>query len=195
VGLAASLGKKQTTEETTTDIEDVKFEHGNFMKFSKGDLYKKYKLSKKLGCGAFSSVRRAKERTTGADRAIKTLRRSKMSHEINIELFKNEVSLLRKMDHPHILKIYDLIEDSKYYHIVTELCTGGELFDYIVNSEGISEATAAHIMKQILGVVSYCHRNNIVHRDLKPENLLLVKPNDLTIKVIDFGTSALIDPT
>jgi calcium-dependent protein kinase len=99
------------------------------------------------------------------------------------------------MDHPNILKLYEVFEDSKGYYLVTELCTGGELFEYITEKRKFSEATAAHFMKQILGAIAYCHRQGIVHRDMKPENLLLESHEEqANLKVIDFGTSALISP-
>jgi calcium-dependent protein kinase len=93
-------------------------------------------------------------------------------------VFKNEVSILRQLDHPNIIKIYEFYSDKLHYHIVTELCEGGELFDYIMEEGFITEQIAAEIMKQILGAIVFCHANNIVHRDLKPENLLLEFPPD-----------------
>ena len=99
------------------------------------------------------------------------------------------------MDHPNILKIYEVFEDDKFIHLVTELCTGGELFDYILEKKKFSEKIAAHFLKQLFQAIVYCHHKGIVHRDLKPENLLLEKhANTANLKVIDFGTSALIDP-
>lgn len=99
------------------------------------------------------------------------------------------------MDHPNIIKIYEVYEDDKHIHLVTELCTGGELFDYILEKKRFSEKIAAHFLKQLFQAIVYCHHKGIVHRDLKPENLLLEKhANTANLKVIDFGTSALIDP-
>jgi len=73
--------------------------------------------------------------------------------------------------------------------LVTELCTGGELFDEITSRTHFNEQDAAKIIAQVLGAIAYCHANSIVHRDLKPENLLLEGKSKQTIKVIDFGTS------
>ena len=100
------------------------------------------------------------------------------------------------MDHPNILRMYEFYEDNCNYHLVTEICTGGELFDRIVEQEHLSEKYCAEIMEQVISGVNYCHQKNIVHRDLKPENLLLLnkKPNS-PIKIIDFGTSQAFDPT
>lgn len=84
----------------------------------------------------------------------------------------------------------EYFQDDRHLFIVTELCTGGELFDFIVKAHHFSEKNAAEIMKQILSAVAYCHKEKIVHRDLKPENILLESPGpDSALKIIDFGTS------
>lgn len=88
-------------------------------------------------------------------------------------LLETEINILKTMDHPNIVKLYEAYQDKKRYFIVTELCTGGELFDQIIKRPYYSERDAAMIMKQVLSAVSYCHSKNIAHRDLKPENLLL----------------------
>ena len=109
--------------------------------------------------------------------------------------FKREIEILSNLDHPNIVKTYESYEDKRQIHIVTEVMQGGELFDYIRKNHRFSERTAAHFMKQILQAISYLHRMGVVHRDLKPENLLLeTKSDTASIKIIDFGTSALYDP-
>jgi calcium-dependent protein kinase len=104
---------------------------------------------------------------------------------------------LKSLSHPHILKLYEFYEDPKTIYMVTELCTGGDLFDHVANQRFLTEPIAASIMYQLLTAIHYCHTNGVVHRDLKPENLLLEsrpksKTDKLFIKVIDFGTSALV---
>lgn len=97
---------------------------------------------------------------------------------------------MSKLDHPHILNVYEYFEDAVHLYIVTELCTGGELFDKIIEKKKFNEEEAAKVMEQILSAIVFCHGHNIVHRDLKPENTLYAtnKP-DAIIRVIDFGTS------
>jgi len=98
--------------------------------------------------------------------------------------------VLRKLDHPHILRLYELFEDDKNFYLITELCTGGDLFDKIIEKDGFKEEEAAPIFKQILQGINYCHNNQIVHRDLKPENFLFeTDEDDSDIKIIDFGLS------
>jgi len=89
------------------------------------------------------------------------------------EQLLSEISILKQMDHPNILKLYEFFQDPKRYFLVTELCNGGELFERIAQEEIFSEQDAANVIKQVLSAINYCHSRNIVHRDLKPENLLL----------------------
>lgn len=97
--------------------------------------------------------------------------------------FVNEVEILRNMDHPHILKIYEFYQDTNNYYIILELCTGGELFAKIIEKGSFSEKEASYIMRQIDSAVLYAHNHNVVHRDLKPENILLDITSDGTYNI------------
>ena len=105
------------------------------------------------------------------------------------KFFDGEIAILKKLDHPNIIKIYETFEENKNYFLVTELCKGGELFEQIEKQGSYSEYDAAGIVLQILKATSYCHTMGIVHRDLKPENILFDSENDNSLKLIDFGTS------
>lgn len=76
------------------------------------------------------------------------------------------------MDHPNIIKFYEMYVDEGYYHLVTEYCGGGELFDHIIDRGSYNESNASEIIKQILSAIKHLHDKNICHRDLKPENIL-----------------------
>lgn len=98
------------------------------------------------------------------------------------------------MDHPNIIKLYDVFEGNRHLHLVTELCTGGELFDRIIARGHYSEADAAVLVRKICDAVKHCHDRDICHRDLKPENFLFETPaEDAELKVIDFGLSRMDD--
>ena len=114
------------------------------------------------------------------------------------ERFQTEVDIQSALDHPNIVKLYEVFLDAKKVYLVMELCTGGELFDRILEeaekhegsdaARAFDERGAATYMQQILGAMSYLHNNNFVHRDIKPENFLLRNRDvDAQIKVIDFG--------
>lgn len=110
------------------------------------------------------------------------------------QAFQDEIAILSKLDHPNILKLYEIYDDEKRYYIVTELCKGGELFDQILQKGVYTEKEAANIVQQVLQAVAYFHDLNVVHRDLKPENVLIDKELNNTLKIIDFGTSIQIQP-
>jgi calcium-dependent protein kinase len=120
--------------------------------------------------------------------------KKKLEEQDKIKLL-SELSILKTIDHPNILKLYEFFEDHKRFFLVTELCTGGELFDKIAEEQSFYEANAAKIIKQILSATNYCHQHYIVHRDLKPENILLNNDSeDPKITLIDFGQALRFDP-
>ena len=111
-----------------------------------------------------------------------------MSAKEKIRL-KYEIDILKNLDHPNIVRLYEVYEDKSSIYLVTELCSGGELFDEIVARHQFSERDAAVVIKQCLSAIAYCHNKKVAHRDLKPENILLDQKSGDMIKVIDFGTS------
>ncbi|OMJ94562.1 hypothetical protein SteCoe_2206 [Stentor coeruleus] len=161
------------------------------IKCIEGHVADYYEIKEIIGEGAYGCVRRVVHKATGVEKAMKTIMKSfvKLSEVKNMLL---EVDILRKLDHPNIIKITEVIQDNRCYHIVTELFYGGELFDKIVELKNFKEKQAARYMHQIISAVSYCHSHGVLHRDLKPENLLLVdESKNSPLKVIDFGISRL----
>jgi 5'-AMP-activated protein kinase catalytic alpha subunit len=110
-----------------------------------------------------------------------------MTEAADIERVTREIHILRKIRHPNIVHLYDIIETKRQLFLITEYAKGGELFDYIVSKQRLEEDEACKFFQQILSGIEYVHKLTIVHRDLKPENLLLDYNN--TIKIIDFGLS------
>eukprot|EP00957_Ditylum_brightwellii_P021520 1622519-Ditylum_brightwellii.AAC.1 len=132
----------------------------------------------KLGTGAFSTVREGKHRQHKDHTfAVKCVTRSKLTEEDTAALL-DEVSILKELQHEHIIRLYDFFEEDATYYLVMERMTGGELFDRIVAKAYYNEKEARDVCKILLQAVEYCHRNNVAHRDLKPENLLLVSDDD-----------------
>ena len=160
-----------------------------FVKEGTGTLRDMYKVGKVLGEGAYGEVRICTHRDTKQKRAVKVLKKEIMTSG-DQQTMINEISILRKLDHPNIVKIYEYFEDPKRYYIITDHIQGGELFDEIIQRGKFSEYDCAVILKQILSAVSYCHHYGVIHRDLKPENLLLEASKEFDqIKLIDFGTA------
>ena len=163
---------------------------------SKADPSLDYKKLNFLGEGSFAAVYRVQNRITDSIRAMKIINKSaSCSPEDDKEIF-NEINILRTLDHPNILKIFEFYSNKESYSIVTELCSGGELFQEIVDKGPFNENYSAYVMFQILSAINYCHNMKIVHRDLKPENILIVdrdKNNFPRIKICDFGTSKMFE--
>ena len=154
------------------------------------EIMKKYVLQEALGQGHYGIVRKAVNRKTGKLYAVKIIPKWKVE---NPELVMTEIEILRKLDHPNVVKYIETIEDYDTYYIVMELCNGGELFDRIIDTDHkLSLVRIARITTQILRAVQHCHENGIVNRDIKSENVLFkTKDPESQIKVIDFGLSAI----
>lgn len=200
MGICNAKGKKQSKDEeedvdyskhkkSVKNRDDFNLGMGEIVRENKSKITKEYNLlSPPLGKGAFGEVRRAINRETGITRAVKIIQKSGCP-EAEIKRIVKEVEILKKLDHPNIIKVFEFFIDDNYLYIVTDLCTGGELFDKIISKKFFSEKEASDTMHQVLSAIVYCHNNNIVHRDLKPENILLESERSNQLKVIDFGTS------
>ena len=161
---------------------------------SSGNISENYSQGAKIGEGRNSVVRLSVHRLSETKRAIKRISKLKSAEEGGKNAFLNEVKILKMMDHPNIVKLYEFYEDDESYHMVTEYLAGGELFDYIINRGMLSESVAAQFFSQLLSAVSYCHSLGIVHRNIKPENLLLSKDGpEAILKLIDFGNSVFLE--
>lgn len=122
-------------------------------------------------------------------RAVKMLSKKNITQK-ELKDIANEIQIVKELDHPNIVKMYEEYEDHKYLYIVTEIIEGGELFDELIRRKKFTEKDCGCIIRQLLEALTYCHAKNIVHKDLKPENILLEKKKDIkTIKLIDFGTA------
>jgi len=165
-------------------------DHANFIFHNTGKIIDFYDMDKKkLGEGSYGSVCKAKNKATGVIRAIKTISKAQMK---NSERFKQEIAIMKMMDHPNIIKLYESFEDHRNIYLVLELASGGELFDRIIELGHFNEVQAATLMQQIIRAIYYMHENQVCHRDLKPENFLFMNKDAIeknTLKIIDFGLS------
>ncbi|CAI6355982.1 unnamed protein product [Macrosiphum euphorbiae] len=145
-----------------------------------------YELEKTIGKGNFAVVKLAKHVVTNSKVAIKIIDKTQLNED-NLKKIFREIQIMSKLNHPHIVRLFQVMETEKMIYLVTEYAAGGEIFDFLVKKGRMDEPAACHIFKQIVEAVSYCHNKNIVHRDLKAENLLLDADNN--IKLADFGFS------
>ena len=154
------------------------------------NVIKVYELKATLGVGSFGKVKLARHVLADTHVAIKMLNRIRI-RELNIlEKVRREIKILQILNHPHIIRLYEVIETPSDVFLVMEYVPGGELFDYIVQSGRLHEDEARRFCQQIICGLECCHANNIIHRDLKPENLILDKDNN--IKIADFGLSNIV---
>lgn len=148
-----------------------------------------YIFGKTLGAGTFGVVRQARCISTGENVAVKILlKKALKGQSVQMQMLYDELNILQQLDHPNIVKFKDWFESKEKFYIVTQLATGGELFDRILEKGKFCEEDAVFIIKQILEAVEYMHKKNIVHRDLKPENILYLDKSENSRLVIgDFG--------
>ncbi|KAJ8415702.1 hypothetical protein AAFF_G00402590 [Aldrovandia affinis] len=152
-----------------------------------------YDLDKTLGRGHFAVVKLARHVFTGEKVAVKVIDKTKLDSTATGHLFQ-EVRCMKLVQHPNIVRLYEVIDTQTKLYLILELADGGDMFDYIMkHEEGLSEEMAKRYFAQIVHAISYCHRLHVVHRDLKPENVVFFEKQGL-VKLTDFGFSNKFQP-
>ncbi|KAB2025729.1 hypothetical protein ERO13_D06G144400v2 [Gossypium hirsutum] len=149
----------------------------------------KYELGRTLGEGSFAKVKFAKNIEAGENVAIKIVDKEKVLKHKMIGQIKREISTMKLIRHPNVIRMYEVMASKTKIYIVLEFVTGGELFNKIASRGRFKEDEARKYFQQLIHAVDYCHSRGVYHRDLKPENLLLDANG--VLKVSDFGLSAL----
>ncbi|KAH6798175.1 Protein kinase superfamily protein [Perilla frutescens var. hirtella] len=154
-----------------------------------------YVVGKQIGAGSFSTVWHARHRVHGTEVAIKEIATARLNPKLQ-ESLKSEIFILKRINHPNIIRLHDMIEEPGKIYIVLEYCKGGDLSMYIQQRQGkVSEATAKHFMQQLAEGLKVLRENNLIHRDLKPQNLLLsINDDNSTLKIADFGFARSLQP-
>ncbi|XP_007250479.3 SNF-related serine/threonine-protein kinase [Astyanax mexicanus] len=152
-----------------------------------------YDLDKTLGRGHFAVVKLARHVFTGEKVAVKVIDKTKLDTVATGHLFQ-EVRCMKLVQHPNIVRLYEVIDTQTKLYLILELGDGGDMFDYIMkHEEGLNEELAKKYFAQIVHAISYCHRLHVVHRDLKPENVVFFEKQGL-VKLTDFGFSNKFQP-
>merc|ERR1712137_1090854 len=183
--------KKKQSKKKTKEIEAELADSGD-----EGDapitvFAEKYTVGEILGRGAFSTVKEVTSKRSGRKYAVKIIDKKNVGQDM--QRLRTEIEILTRVKHPNIINLKEIMEDDDTLYIITELVTGGELFDKIVELGAYTEADAAELVAKMVSAIDYLHSMNIVHRDLKPENLLLKDINNIAeVKLADFGLSKIV---
>ncbi|KAG0203148.1 hypothetical protein BGX28_004496 [Mortierella sp. GBA30] len=149
-----------------------------------------YLLGKTLGKGSSGCVKLARHRTTNMQVAIKVISKASLANRAAVHRgIEREIAIMKLINHPHVIRLYDVYETEKELFLVMEYVSGGELFEYLVDKGRLDEAEALRFFQQIIVGLAFCHKRKICHRDLKPENLLL--DDKRNVKIADFGMASL----
>ncbi|OMJ70581.1 hypothetical protein SteCoe_31417 [Stentor coeruleus] len=184
--------RKKSEEIFISNINEIKIDPGLFVNENKKKFQDVYRAAQSLSTGIYGEVKTCFHRETGQKRAVKILKKDLMRSELEKTFLLKEISILKSLDHPNIIRTYEFFEDLKHMYLIMEYCSGGELFTEILKRQNFCEGDAAKIFFQILSAVSYLHSNGVIHGDLSPKNILLEeKKGSLSIKVIDFGSAML----
>eukprot|EP00347_Sterkiella_histriomuscorum_P009181 403342210 len=162
---------------------DIKFGRPFLFESSK-QFRETYNLGIPLGSGSTACVRRCENRERS---------NSKCAKMVNIDCARdvlNEINILKKLYHPQVVDIYEVLEEPKKYYIILEICIGGDIQQGLQSRPSYNEEEAAHIIQGVLIALSYCHRKGIVHRNIKPGNIMFKNSSSKMPKLIDFGSAA-----
>jgi calcium-dependent protein kinase len=195
---AAPITQQTTYNENKSNVNKnfpkrkstIFFDKSDFINMKTKSLFEDYDVREKLGEGAYGCVYKAYHKKTKMIRAVKAIKRKLVDETA----FNMEIAILKNVDHPNIIRIFECFYDSNYYYMIVEYCSGGDLYDYIKRQRNFSEKKAASILSQLLSAINHLHSKKIIHRDLKPENIVFIETNnnEIFIKLIDFGTSIYI---
>ena len=147
-----------------------------------------YKIIRKLGEGMFSTVKLATHSLTGEKVAIKILEKTRISKAEDKERINREISILKKLSHFNISKLYQVVETKLNIYLIQEYIEGKDFMEYLKKKGKLKEIEACKFYHQLISGLQYIHQCGIAHRDFKPENILLTNNNTI-LKIIDFGLS------
>ena len=147
-----------------------------------------YILLETIGSGSYGKVKIGEDKIMGTKVAIKIIKKSLIEAKKDVSIkIKREIGLMRLFNHPHLLKLIDVLESSRHLYIILEYAAHGELFDFLQDQTSLSVESAIRLFRQIIYGLEFLHSHSICHRDIKPENILLDSHDN--IKIADFGFS------
>ncbi|ESO00075.1 hypothetical protein HELRODRAFT_83625 [Helobdella robusta] len=160
----------------------------NKLKQTENKLSGLYDLGETIGKGHYAVVKKAKHCIFGEKVAVKVIEKTKLDEVSRSHLFQ-EVRCMKLVQHPNIVRLYEVIDSPTKLFLVLELGDGGDLYDFVTKHEhGLEESLAKKYFQQIVEAINYCHQLHVVHRDLKLENMVLFNHREV-VKLTDFGFS------
>ncbi|OMJ72550.1 hypothetical protein SteCoe_28965 [Stentor coeruleus] len=195
MGCGTIKGLTKSVRVIQTRNTEVSLSPEVFLRVSSTPKFEFYQVLDILGSGAFSEVMLTIYTPTGQKRALKVIRKSPLTiQQLNSEFKIIEMKIIRELDHPNIIKCYEVFEDENNYYMPLEYCENGNLFNKLAEIKRMPESQVAEIIDQILSGVAYFHEKGIIHRDLKPENIMIQGQNNTQIKIGDFGNACYKNP-
>ncbi|CDW86127.1 protein kinase domain containing protein [Stylonychia lemnae] len=180
------------TQKKLKDKFKLKISKSIFVHECKGQIKSKYRVLENIGKGTYGQVKKVLHKATGELRAMKIIKKGQVNDEF-MSILMNEIEILKQLDHPKIVRIFEFYQDRENFFLITELIQDGDLSNLVKKQKKFDEKQTITIIKQLLLAIVYCHTKKIAHRDLKPENLILEDKEKLQVKLIDFGTSIRFD--
>ena len=156
------------------------------------DPFEYYEQSELLGTGTSSKIIKIVNKNNKINRAMKSFILSDTNPEKLNNLIKNEIKILKHLDHPNIIKLFEYYQNDKEMHLILELL-GNDVLDKLSKVQKFTEEQTAKIIVQVLSAVKYMHDNGIIYRDIKPENILIYDEENLLVKLIDYDLSLYIN--
>lgn len=195
--LSSSIGWGSYSEDhssvSSVGRASVKFCAGNFVAQRRADesLEAHYQVGDLLGEGGYGEVYACRHKESGVERAVKVIAKEELQDNQKV---LQEFEMLKEIDHPNVLKVYELFECPNCYYIISDIVKGGELYDELERLGSFREDETQMLVSVVLSALNYCHQRGLIHRDLKPENILLEDSRDYShLKLIDFGLAKRVD--
>ena len=139
----------------------------------KNPIERTYEILETIGRGGYGEVKKILHKELNVIRALKILKKANYRSKQEVAQLRNEIQIMKIVDHPNIVKLFEFYEDENTFFLVTEYVNGGPLLEHIQKQKIMSENIAAKIMIQLLSAINHCHKNKVVHRDIKPDNILV----------------------
>ncbi|CAG9329261.1 unnamed protein product [Blepharisma stoltei] len=179
--------KKQANSKTNANELNKWISKNDFVKTDKEYIKTKYQFIKRLSVGSFGYIMLVTDKKTNENKIIKEIQKTFLSVEMQ-KCVCSESEKLYFLDHPNIVKLYEIVEDNQSFYLVSEYYPGGDLFEKILENP-LSEQLAKKYMQDILIAVNYCHSRGVIHRNIRPENIIFsTNQADGVLKLTDFGS-------